>query len=57
MFDVAKIYLRSIVGCVSTTAGICYLATVQSVSEPTLLAWLAAATAMVLLDKPKTPVA
>lgn len=53
MFDIAKIYLRSIVGVVTLTAGICYLGTVQTVSEPVLLAWLAAGAAMVVLDKPK----
>lgn len=57
MFDIAKIYLRSLVGVVSVTCGICYLSTVQTLSEPVLLGWLAVSGTMVVMDTVKEAVA
>ena len=52
--SVAKVYLRSIVGIVSTSAGIvAYGVYVAPVGDQVLLGWLAVCGAMVLFDKPK----
>ena len=52
--SVAKVYLRSIVGIVATSAGIvAYGVYVAPVGDNVLLGWLTVCGAMVLFDKPK----
>ena len=54
--SVSKIYLRSIVGIVSTSIGIvAYGVFVAPVGDNVLLGWLSVCGAMVLFDKPKLP--
>ena len=54
--SVSKIYLRSIVGIVSTSASIViYGVFVAPVGDNVLLGWLGICGAMVLFDKPKLP--
>ena len=54
--SISKIYLRSIVGIISTSVGIvAYGVFVAPVGDNVLLGWLSVCGAMVLFDKPKLP--
>lgn len=52
-FSIAKVYLRSIIGIISTsTAVVVYGMQVSPIGDQVLVGWLAGCVAMVLFDKP-----